>query len=156
MFLEYFYFDKFVSASGAPWWLVGKDVVSTLLFILPLKKAVCSVRRDYRNLCERWGHAWARCIYVPGIAAQALFSVAMVARLVGMGQQYSTGLIPRPCLKLTEAGRLVQNPFSRECLTAADWVIVGTLPACLLVLAPLLLYTLYSVLVIMAGCKGGK
>ena len=81
------------------------------------------------------------------VLARVLFSLAMVARVVGMIQQYTTGTIATQCLHVTDIGTLVQTPFSIGCMNPADWTI-------LVLLSGVLLVVFYLVLVLPIGlCK---
>ena len=66
-----------------------------------------------------------RIMYIPVVLARILVSLIMVARIIGMMIQYSTGDIPRQCLEVTDAGRLIQTPFSIGCMNICDWIIIA-------------------------------
>ena len=86
----------------------------------------------------------ARYIILPALLARILFSLTMVARVVGMIIQYSSGTIRTQCLQVTSAGTLVQTPFSVGCMNPCDWVIIVLLSSVLSVMFTVLLYCVYD------------
>ena len=62
-YIEYFYVDKFI-INNPPWFLVGKDVITALIYILPLIKIVKSGVNDFKLFKERYSGLLAYLLYV--------------------------------------------------------------------------------------------
>ena len=142
LLLEYYYVDRYVTANQ-PWWLVVKDVITGLIYIIPLVKIVKSVKKDYEAQRDEDGST-ARFFYLPLVLARVLFSLAMVARVVGMILQYTSGTIATQCLHVTDIGTLVQTPFSIGCMNPADWTIIVLLCGVLYIMFYVVSIALYT------------
>ena len=96
LILEYFFVDKFI-VENQPWYLVAKDVVAALIYILPLYKLVKSGTKDYRAVSSTTDDGRTLFTYVT--FARVTMSVAMVLRVIGMMMQYMGSTIKKECLK---------------------------------------------------------
>ena len=134
LLLEYFYVDKYIT-SNQPWWIIIKDAVTTLLYLLPILRLVKSGSSSYKLLRTsstlyleifgthvnmfRWSRVFVCCAFV-----HFFFSFAMIVRVMGMIYQYSSANITKHCLNVTHMGELVQTPFSYKCMNGFDYIIL--------------------------------
>ena len=141
--LEYFFVDKYVT-ENQPWWIVLKDTITTLLYLIPIVRVIKSGRHSYKLLrtssslfLEIFGthvnmFRWS-VVFVCGTLIHFLFSLTMIFRVLGMIYQYSSDRISKHCLLVNFRGELIQTPFHLKCLNGFDYVIliliatVGTL-----------------------------
>ena len=134
LLLEYFYVDKYIT-SNPPWWIIFKDIVTTLLYLLPIIRLVNSGSSTYKLLRTsstlyldifgthvdlfKWSRVFVCCAFV-----HFFFSFTMIVRVMGMIYQYSSTKVAEHCLNFTDTGELVQTPFSFKCLNGFDYVIL--------------------------------
>ena len=116
LILEYFYVDRY-TVDHQPWFIVGKDVITAMMYIMPLVKIITSGWRDYLTVDKS-----DRPVYVLLTAVRAAMSVAMVSRVIGMIIQYTDRKIADDCFK-EENGKLWQTPFDEKCLNWCDWTV---------------------------------
>ena len=123
LILEYFYVDKFI-INNPPWFLVGKDVVTAFIYILPLIKIVKSgVLNDFKLIKEKYSSLLAYFIYMPATLARACMSLAMIFRIVGMIIQYMGTTVNAECFVVLD-NALQQTPFALGCLNWCDYTIL--------------------------------
>ena len=123
LILEYFYVDKFI-INNPPWFLVAKDVITALIYILPLIKIVKSgVLNDFRLIKEEYNSWWAYFIYMPATLARACMSLAMIFRIVGMIIQYMGTTVNAECFVVLD-NALQQTPFALGCLNWCDYTVL--------------------------------
>lgn len=89
---------------------------------------------NHFTLMRSYSRAWAGYFTLPGLLARMLFSLTMIARVVGMMMQYSSATIQEECLQVTSEGTLIQTPFSVGCLDVCDWIIIVLLSTVLSVI----------------------
>lgn len=141
LLLEYFYIDKYITESP-PYFLIVKDIISSILYIIPMFKAVKSGIKQYKEMLaikndeedssgneenKNKSNFLALGIHLPLTVARVMFSGVMCARVVGMIMQYTRGGLPKECLKVTSQGKLVQTPFDIGCMFWYDWVTITLL-----------------------------
>ena len=111
-----------------------------------------SAKKDYRTVrddedgTEEENKAKARYFFLPALLARMLFSLTMIARVVGMIMQYSSGTIQEQCLQVTSGGALIQTPFSVGCMNVCDWIIIVLLSTVLSVMFCVLVYAVYRII----------
>ena len=123
LLLEYFFVDKYVT-TNKPWFLVAKDAVSIVVYLLPLVGIVNSSYKNYRALRddENEGVMMVVC-YVLSTAARWCMSLAMISRVIGKIMQYSGSTIDSDCFHVQDSA-LHQSPFEAGCVTASDWSVL--------------------------------
>ena len=130
--LEYFYVDKFILDRNPPWYLVGKDIITALIYVLPLIKVAKSGYKDFKKTCKDAylndsksfvDKALAFINYIPVTLAKTMISLALLFRVVGMIMQYSGGALRQQCLEVSD-GSLVQAPFRAACMDWCDWCVL--------------------------------
>ena len=129
--LEYFYVDKFITDATPPWYLVAKDIIMALFYVLPLIKMIKSGYKEYKKFCSsndpfldreyHVGKGVALRLYIPTILSKSMISLALMFRVIGMILQYSQGRISQQCLAVIDPGSLVQTPFTAGCM---DWCVL--------------------------------
>ena len=133
--LEYFYVDKYIT-TNEPWWIICKDAVSALLYLVPIVGLLKSGWGKFKLLRTssslyldifgthvnmfKWSTVFVCCTFV-----HLFFTLAMMVRVWGMIYQYQSGNVEQGCLEVTEAGELIQTPFHRACLNGFDYVILS-------------------------------
>ena len=122
LILEYFYVDKFI-VNNPPWFLVGKDIITALIYVLPLIKIVRSGFKDFKVVKEELGSLWAYLIYIPGTLARGCMSLAMIFRVVGMIIQYTGSTVNAECFVVFD-NALQQAPFALGCLSWCDYTLL--------------------------------
>ena len=50
--LEYFYVDKYITGATPPWYLVARDIIMALFYLLPLIKMIKSGYKEYKKFCN--------------------------------------------------------------------------------------------------------
>ena len=130
--LEYFYVDKFILDRNPPWYLVAKNIITALIYVLPLIKVAKSGYKDFKKTCKDAylndsksfvGKALGFIIYIPVTLSKTMISLALIFRVVGMIMQYSGGVLRQQCLEVLD-GSLVQVPFRAACLDWCDWCVL--------------------------------
>ena len=129
MILEYFYVDKYI-VEYQPWYLIMKDVITAVIYALPLIKYVKKVIKktdypDHKILEKIYGNDHVF-MYIYVTSARVMMSLAMTFRIVGMIIQYTSGTIDQDCLEVTD-GKLIQTPFTIGCLNWCDWCVLSSL-----------------------------
>ena len=139
LILEYFYVDKFI-VNNPPWFLVGKDVITALIYILPLIEILKSGVNDFKLFKERYSGLLAYLLYMPATLARACMSLAMIFRIVGMIIQYMGTTVNAECFVVLD-NALQQTPFALGCLNWCDYtVLVLTSFTLLLSIPPVILF----------------
>ena len=138
LILEYFYVDKFI-INNPPWFLVGKDVITALIYILPLIKIVKSGVNDFKLIKEKEGSLDAYIIYMPATLARGFMSLAMIFRIVGMIIQYMGTTVNAECFVVLD-NALQQTPFALGCLNWCDYTILVLTSFTLLSAIPPVIY----------------
>ena len=145
LILEYFYVDKFI-INNPPWFLVGKDVVTALIYILPLMEILKSGVNDFKLIKEKVDGLLAYIIYMPATLARACMSLAMIFRIVGMIIQYMGTTVNAECFVVFD-NALQQTPFALGCLNWCDYtILVLTSLTLLLSILPVILLILVLIL----------
>ena len=122
LILEYFYVDKFI-VNNPPWFLVGKDIITALIYVLPLIKIVRSGFKDFKVVKEEAGSLSTYLIYIPGTLARGCMSLAMIFRVVGMIIQYTGSTVNAECFVVFD-NALQQAPFELGCLSWCDYTVL--------------------------------
>ena len=143
LILEYFYVDKFI-INNPPWFLVGKDFVTALIYILPLIKIVKSVVNDVKLFKEKYSNLWLHLIYIPATLARGFMSLAMIFRIVGMVIQYMGTTVNAECFVVLD-NALQQTPFALGCLNWCDYTILVLTILTLLSAIPPVIYFIIKV-----------
>ena len=119
LLLEYFFVDKYVTINK-PWFLVAKDAVSIVVYLLPLAGIVNSGYKNYKALREddNAGVMMVVC-YVLNTAARWWMSLAMISRVSGKIMQYSGSSIDSACFYVQDSA-LHQSPFDTDCVDSSD------------------------------------
>ena len=144
LILEYFYVDKFI-INNPPWFLVAKDVVTALIYILPLIKIVKSgVLNDFKLIKEKVDSLWLYLLYMPATLARGFMSLAMIFRIVGMIIQYMGTTVNAECFVVLD-NALQQTPFALGCLNWCDYTILVLTSLTLLSAIPPVIYFIIKV-----------
>lgn len=154
LLLEYFFVDKYIvsGSSTPPWYLVGKDVITALIYILPLFQIASSVVKDFKLTREKKGN-FGCFVYTTITAARVFMSFGLVFRVVGMIIQYMRTSVNKECYIILEMSLLIQRPFASGCLNWCDWIVLIFTNLTLATAIPTASLTIFSMCLYMCGFR---
>ena len=117
MFLEYFYIEKFLTESmDSPWSLLTRNAIYSILSIrLLIWHGVETGKRCYSKEQKKLGIAFFGTSIIIGITS-------LLRTGSGLYHNY-TGSLEFGCLEVSQ-GRLIQTPFTSQCLSLNDRLIL--------------------------------